>query len=91
MQIRARFEGWVDELVDGAGQVAPGPGAWTLIGTELSLELGSRAVELFGFHRDCRLSLDVDEEAIRQVRAALLEILHCACYVVDTAEGRVTG
>ncbi|UWP83161.1 hypothetical protein Dfulv_02305 [Dactylosporangium fulvum] len=28
---------------------------------------------------------------IRLVRAALLEILQCACFVVDTPEGRVAG
>jgi hypothetical protein len=35
--------------------------------------------------------MDVDDDAIRRVRAALLEILLCACFVVDTAEGRITG
>jgi hypothetical protein len=57
----------------------------------LSLEFGPRAVAALGFPHDCRLHLDVDDDAIRQVRAALLEILDCACFVVDTAEGRITS
>ncbi|WP_230860837.1 hypothetical protein [Actinoplanes aureus] len=60
-----------------------------MIDRELSLEFGERAAATFGFPRDCRLHLDVDDDAIRRVRAALLEILDCACFVVDTAEGRI--
>ncbi|WP_433608722.1 hypothetical protein ACQP2P_36310 [Dactylosporangium sp. CA-139114] len=89
--IRLRYDGWVDEVINSAGTVAPGPGAWTLIGHALSLELGTRAAATLGFPRDCRLHLDVDDDAIRQVRAALLEILQCACFVVDTPEGRITS
>ncbi|WP_436532633.1 hypothetical protein [Actinoplanes sp. HUAS TT8] len=91
MLIRLRYDGWVDEVINGAGSVARGPGAWTLIGRELSLEMDSRAVAELGFPRDCRVYLDVDDDGIRLVRAALLEILDCACFVVDTAEGRVTS
>jgi hypothetical protein len=91
MLIRLRYDGWVDEVINGAGTVAAGPGAWTLIGHELTLELGPRAATALGFPRDCRLRLDVDADAIRRVRAALLEILDCACFVVDTAEGRLTS
>jgi hypothetical protein len=91
MLIRLRYDGWVDEVINGAGAIAGGPGAWTLIHHELSLEFGPRAVAARGFPRDCRLYLDVDDAAIRQIRAALLEILQCACFVADTAEGRVTS
>jgi len=91
MLLRLRYDGWVDEVINGAGSIAPGPGAWTLIGQELSLEFGKQAVTALGFPHDCRLYLDVDEDAIRRARAALLEILQCACFVVDTAEGRITG
>jgi hypothetical protein len=91
MLIRLRYDGWVDEVVNSAGAIAGGPGAWTLIGHELSFEFDSRAVATLGFPRDCRLRLDVDDDGIRLVRAALLEILDCACYVVDTAEGRITS
>ena len=91
MVIRLRYDGWVDEVINSAGSVATGPGAWTLIGHELSLELDARAAAALGFPRDCRLHLDVDDDAIRQVRAALLEILQCACFVVDTAEGRISS
>jgi hypothetical protein len=91
MMIRLRYDGWIDEVVNPAGSVANGPGAWTLIDRELSLELGPAAAATLGFQRDCRLHLEVDDDAIRRVRAALLEILQCACFVVDTAEGRITG
>ena len=91
MLIRLRYDGWVDEVVNNAGSTARGPGAWTLIDHELSLELCSQAAATLGFPRDCRLYLDVDDHAIRRVRAALLEILDCACFVVDTPEGRVTS
>jgi hypothetical protein len=91
MLIRLRYDGWVDEVINGAGAIAGGPGAWTLIDHELSFEFDSRAVATLGFPRDCRLRLDVDDDGIRRVRAALLEILDCACYVVDTAEGRITS
>jgi hypothetical protein len=89
--IRLRYDGWVDEVVNGAGQVAPGPGAWTLVNHDLTLELGAKAAAALGFPRDCRLHLDVDDPAIQRARAALLEILQCACFVVDTSEGRVTS
>jgi hypothetical protein len=89
MLIRLRYDGWVDEVINCAGSVARGPGAWTLVGRELSLELGTRAVATLGFPPDCRLHLDVDDDAIRRIRAALLEILQCACFVVDTPEGRI--
>ena len=91
MLIRVRYEGWVDEVVNGAGTVAPGPGAWTLIGHELSFDFGVRSASALGYPRDCRLRLDLDGEGIRRVRAALLEILHCACFIVDTPEGRLTS
>ena len=91
MLIRLRYDGWVDEVINSAGSIASGPGAWTLIDHELSLELGSRAVATLGVPRDCRLYLDVDDDAIRRVRAALLEILQCACFVVDTPEVRITS
>ncbi|AGL19757.1 hypothetical protein [Actinoplanes sp. N902-109] len=90
MLIRLRYDGWVDEVINGAGTVAAGPGAWTLIGHELTLEFSTQAAATLGFPRDCRLLLDVGVDAIRLVRAALLEILDCACFVVDTAEGRLT-
>ncbi|WP_344619344.1 hypothetical protein [Dactylosporangium salmoneum] len=44
-----------------------------------------------GLPRDLRLHLHVDADTIRQVRTALLEILECACFVADTADGRITG
>ncbi|GLW34131.1 hypothetical protein [Actinoplanes regularis] len=91
MAIRVRYDGWVDEVINSAGATAPGPGAWTLIDHELCLEMDSKAVAIFGFSRDCRIHLDVDDDGIRRVRAALLEILQCSCFVVDTAEGRVTS
>jgi hypothetical protein len=91
MLIRLRYDGGVDEVVNGAGSVAGGPGSWTLIGRELSLEFGPRAAATLGFPRDCRVLLDVGDDGIRRARAALLEILDSACFVVDTAEGRITG
>ena len=91
MLIRVRYDGWVDEVVNGAGTVAPGPGAWTLIGHELSFDFGVRSASALGLPRDCRLRLDVDDEGIRRVRAALLEILQCACFVLDTPEGRMSS
>ncbi|AEV84672.1 hypothetical protein ACWT_3649 [Actinoplanes sp. SE50] len=91
MLVRLRYDGWVDEVINGAGTVAPGPGAWTLIGRRLTLEFDPRAASALGFHRDCQLYLDVDADGIRRVRAALLEILDCACFVVDTDEGRLTS
>ncbi|GAA2898598.1 hypothetical protein Acy02nite_84590 [Actinoplanes cyaneus] len=91
MLIRLRYDGWVDEVINGAGTVATGPGAWTLIGQGLTLEFDPHAAVALGFPRDCRLYLDVDADAIRRVRAALLEILDCACFVVDTDEGRLTS
>jgi hypothetical protein len=91
MLIRLRYDGWVDEVINGAGLVARGPAAWTLIGHELSLDLGTRAATTLGFPRDCRLHLDVDDDAIRRTRAALLEILQCACFVVDTPDGRIVS
>jgi hypothetical protein len=89
--IRLRYDGWTDEMVNSAGSVASGPAAWALIGRELSLELGAPAAAILGFPRDCRLHLDLDDDAIRRVRAALLEILQCACFVVDTPEGRIVN
>ena len=91
MLIRLRYDGWVDEVINGAGSIASGPGAWTLIDRELSLEFGTQAAAALGFPRDCRLHLDLNDYAIRQVRAALLEILQCACFVVHTADGRITS
>jgi hypothetical protein len=91
MLIRLRYDGWADELINSAGSVAHGPGAWTLIGHDLSLELGTRTAEALGFPRDCRLYLDVDDDTSRRTRAALLEILQCACFVADTPEGRITS
>ena len=81
----------VDEVINSAGSIAPGPGAWTLIDHALSLEFGTQAAAALGFPPDCRLYLDMDDDAIRRVRAALLDILACACFVVETAEGRITS
>ncbi|MFC5004983.1 hypothetical protein ACFPIJ_45035 [Dactylosporangium cerinum] len=90
--IRLRYYGWVDEVIDGAGTVATwAVNAWTLIGHDLSLELTRSAAALLGLPRQLGLRLDVDDDGIRLVRAALLEILSCACFVVDTPEGRVSG
>ncbi|MEV4642952.1 hypothetical protein AB0J80_37000 [Actinoplanes sp. NPDC049548] len=91
MLIRLRYDGWVDEVVTSAGSSAHGPDSWTLIDHELSLEFGSQAAETLGLPRDCRVQLDVDDDAVRRVRAALLEILQCACFVVDTTEGRIVS
>ena len=91
MLLRLRYDGWVDEVINSAGTIATGPGAWTLIGHELSLEMDTLTAAALGFPRDCRLYLDVDDDTIRRVRAALLEILRCACFVVDTTEGRITS
>ena len=91
MVIRLRYDGWVDEIVNSAGSVAPGPGAWTLIGHDLCLELGPRTAQTLGFPRDCHLYLDVGDDVIEQVRATLVEILQCACFLIDTPEGRVSG
>ncbi|GAA1607491.1 hypothetical protein GCM10009828_038630 [Actinoplanes couchii] len=91
MQIRVRYDGWTDEVINPAGEVAPGPGSFTLIGRELTLEFGAPSARTLGFPRDYRLHLDVDDAAISRARAALLEILDCACYVIDTPEGRITS
>ena len=91
MLIRLRYDGWVDEVINNDGSIASGPGSWTLINHELSLEFDSQAAATLGFSRDCRLYLDVDDDALRRIRAALLEILQFACFVVDTAEGRITN
>jgi len=91
MMFRLRYDGWIDEVLNAVGSIAPGPGAWTLIDRELSIEFGSQVAGTLGFPRDLRLYLDVDDDAIRRVRAALLAILQCACFVVDTPEGRITG
>ncbi|MFB9449083.1 hypothetical protein Dvina_30505 [Dactylosporangium vinaceum] len=91
MLIRLRYDGWVDEVINNAGSVAHGPAAWTLVDHDLSLEFGPRTADTLGFPRDCRLHLDVDAATIRRVRAALLEILQCACFLVDTVEGQLTG
>jgi len=56
-----------------------------------SVEFGPRSATALGFPRGCRLHLDGDDDAIRLVRAALLEILQCACFVVDTSEGPITS
>lgn len=90
--IRLRHAGWIVEVINGAGTVAPwAVNAWSLIDQDLSLELGRQAAAILGVPRDLRLRLDVDDEAIRRVRAALLDILQCACFVVDTPEGRLAG
>jgi hypothetical protein len=91
MLIRLRYDRWIDEVINGAGSVATGPAAWTLIGRHLSLDLGTRSAAILGFRPDCRLYLDVDDDTIRRVRAALLEILQCACFVVETAGGRTAS
>ncbi|MEV0393258.1 hypothetical protein [Polymorphospora rubra] len=57
----------------------------------LSLELDRAAAAKLGFPRDCRVRLDLPAEALSLVRASLLGILYTACFVVDTAEGRVTS
>lgn len=89
--IQLRYDGWIEHLINSAGATTHGPGAWTLIDHELTLELSPRSAATIGFPPDCRLHLDVDDATISVVRAALLEILQCACYVVDTPEGRVTS
>ncbi|BCJ69433.1 hypothetical protein Prubr_64540 [Polymorphospora rubra] len=95
MMIRLRYNGrWgdVDEVINSAGEVATAAVcAWTLIGQVLSLELDRAAAAKLGFPRDCRVRLDLPAEVLSLVRASLLEILYTACFVVDTAEGRVTG
>jgi hypothetical protein len=91
MLIRLRYDGWVEELINSAGAIASGPAAWTLIGREVSLELDARAAATLGFPRDCRLYLDMEDDRVRRVRATLLEILQCACFVVDTPEGRIVN
>jgi hypothetical protein len=91
MLIRLRYDRWIDEVINGAGSVASGPAAWTLIGRHLSLDLGARAAAILGFPRDCRLYLDVDDDTIRRVRAAFLEILQCACFIVHTPDGRTVS
>lgn len=92
MQLRLRYEGMVDEVVNSAGAVATWPvNASVLTTHELSLEFDERAAASLDFRRDCRLRLKLDDDAIRRVRAALLEILQCACFVVDTVEGRIEG
>jgi hypothetical protein len=91
MLIRLRYDGWIDEVINSAGSVGHGPGSWTLIDHDLSLEFGTRAVTTLGSPGDCRLYLDVNEDALRRIRSVLLEILQCACFVVDTPEGRVTS
>jgi hypothetical protein len=52
MLVRLRYDGWVDELINAVGSIAPGPGAWTLIDRDLSLEIGSHAAATLGFPRD---------------------------------------
>jgi hypothetical protein len=92
MLIRLRYDGWVDEVINSAGVVTYGPAAWTLVDRELSLEFDAQSAATLGFPCDCRLHLvDLDDDTIRQVRAALLEILQCACFVVDTPDGRITS
>jgi len=91
ISIRLRYDGWVDEVINSVGSVAHGSGAWTLVDHDLSLEFGPGTADMLGFPRDCRLFLDVNDDAIRRIRAALLEILGCACFVVDTLGGRVTS
>jgi hypothetical protein len=89
---RLRDPAGVEEVVDGAGAVAVGAvNAWTLIGHDLTVELNRPAATALGLSRDLRLRLDLDADGIRRVRTALLTILECACFVVDTPDGRVTG
>jgi hypothetical protein len=89
--IRLRYDGRVDEVVNGAGTVAAwAVDAWSLIGADLSLELSRPAAAALGLPCELRLRLDVDDAAIGRIRAALLDILQSACFVVDTPEGRVT-
>ncbi|WP_433203026.1 hypothetical protein ACQP00_33400 [Dactylosporangium sp. CS-047395] len=90
--IRLRYDGWVDELVNAAGTVGTwAVAAWTLVGHDLTLEVGRSASAELGLPRDLRLRLEVDDAGISLVRAALLEILSCACYLVDTPEGRLAN
>lgn len=94
VMIRLRYDGrWdVDEVINGAGEVATSAVcAWTLIGQVLSLELDRRAAARLGFPRDYRVRLDLSAEEFSLVRASLLEILSTACFVMDTAEGRVAS
>jgi hypothetical protein len=91
MLLRVQYDSWIDEVINSSGTVSRGPGAWTLIDHDPSLERGPQAATALRFPRDCRLRLDLDDGTIRQVRAALPEILQCACFVVDTPEGRFTS
>ena len=92
LMIRLRYAGWVDEVISSTGTVASwAVNAWALVDHDLSLELAGPAVAALGLPRQLGLRLDVDDEAIRVVRAALLEILQCACFLVDTPEGRLRG
>ena len=87
-----RYDAAAEEVINSAGLVAPGAvNAWTLIDHDMSLELQHRAAAVLGLPRDLRLHLNVGADTIRQVRTSLLEILQCACFVVDTADGRITG
>ncbi|MEO3821229.1 hypothetical protein ABGB21_32155 [Plantactinospora sp. B24E8] len=65
--------------------------AWSLVGRVLSLELHGQAAATLGFPRITQLHLDVDDEAIRRARAALLEILQMACFVVDPPENPIAS
>lgn len=90
--IRLRLADRVDELVNGAGTVVTDAvNAWALTGHDLSFELAAGAATALGVPNDLRLRLDVDDAAVRRVRAALPDILQGACFVVDTPEGRVAG
>lgn len=87
MLIRLRYEGWVDEVVNGAGVVAIwAVSAWALVGRVLFLELRTEATAILGLPRITQLYLAVDDEAIRRARVALMEILQTACFVVDPPE-----
>ncbi|WP_432994870.1 hypothetical protein [Dactylosporangium sp. CA-233914] len=70
--IRLRYAGWVDEVINSAGAVATwAVNAWTLVGPDLSLEFDGGAAVILGAPRLLRLRLDVDDDTLEQVRAAL--------------------
>lgn len=72
--IRLCYDSGADEMVNSAGTVATSAvNAWALIDHDLRLELDQRASAILGFPRELRLRLDVDHDAIRRIRAALLE------------------
>jgi hypothetical protein len=92
MFLRLRHEALAEEMINSAGLVATGAvKSWTLINQELSLELNRQAATVLGFPRDLRMRLNVDAATLGRAGAALMEILEGACFIMDTADGCVTG